>query len=565
MPLSHVLRAFPAASRRKLFRWFRLLLQRASQAHSTPTQVAVPMLHSRAARVDSPIEVVLDPSLVQEAHRAGRTSSQVLGATPESKTCSVVLKVSSLHPRARSGATRHRGRHESFSCEGLAYVLGPSETLRASHDTETRDLIQGEFLRRMSHELRTPLHVIAGIGDLLVEHEEQESRPQGTSVTRPQRLLLEQLSRATKQMEELVGHLLDFSYMKTAHIAPLLQPFDLSEVLLLCWQHYFQRAEDKRVALTLESNIPEGFNAIGDARLLSQLIEHQLSNALKFTDSGRIVLSAHISEHDKTHFMLRLVVKDTGVGISEDDAERIFNAFEQAQSGDRRSSGGAGLGLFLCHHLAKALGSHLTIERENGFATCFATNLILGKPHSERQTLTTETTPVTEFINQVKDQIHGAMGAEPKTQHVPTTALPLRLLAVDDNEVNLHILRAMLAPYPCSVTCARDGLEAVREYASAPFDVILMDLQMPNMDGFEAVRQIRMLERAFGKSRALVTAISASCFSEDVIRARRAGCDDHVAKPVHRRALLETLHRHGFRLDPRLTPPATSTECITES
>lgn len=419
---------------------------------------------------------------------------------------------------------------------------------------------RGEFLRRMSHELRTPLHAISGVAQMLADEQlkfqSEGSRHDGSMNIR---MLLEQLFQASGQMEELIEQLLDFCYTRAASISPVWERFELSNVLLQSWQQSFQRSEEKRVSFVYESNVKEGVFVLGDWRLLTQFIQHQLSNAVKFTSRGQIVFEVKMETISQEYIQLSLRVKDTGIGIQKGDLDRLFSAFEQADIGDTRAFGGAGLGLFLCEQIAVSLGSHLFLTSEPGFSTCFCSVLKL-KLAVERERAGGTAAPShavvpagsasaskrLSHVSGVSAHVAGDTAADvatSKQEHI------IRILAVDDNEFNLRLLRAFLKDYNCTVTLAQDGADALREFSSMAFDVIFMDLQMPNIDGYEATRQIRRIERAHGRPRTIVTAVSASCFSEDIEKARRAGCDDHIAKPLHRNDIVNALAQYGFRLE----------------
>ena len=546
-----VLRALAPSSRRAVVHRLWDLRATASRAHDADSKSSadnMAMAKVLQAHLDETLELSVDIKKLSSPSQDRRRDKSSPAPKASGDWVNLCLRFSSIKPRAnqRRHGTQARAAASGFHCEGLAFLSSEQNEalLTKGHIERSAELVQGEFLRRMSHELRTPLHVICGISDLLTHSTSPDAGPKDpVDRSGDRRLLMGQLAEAARQMEELVGQLLDFSYLKTAAITPVANVFDLSDVLVQSWQHYFPRAEEKRVHLVYEGNVPEGMRAVGDWRLITQLIEHLLSNAVKFTHVGKIVLRAEVSAGGPQTHRLLVTIKDTGVGISPDDAQRIFNAFEQAETGDSRTFGGAGLGLFLCRQIASALGSELRIVNESGFSSCFTFTLLL--PYAHQQEATPPPSELDRFLEDARNTLH------PKIQVATPVhnAVPLRILIVDDNEVNLQILKAMLRHYDCSVTFARDGLEAVREYSSATYDVILMDLQMPNMNGYEATRQIRILERAFSRPRTLVAAVSASCFSEDVTRARRAGCDDHIAKPVHRGELIKAFSRYGFALE----------------
>jgi signal transduction histidine kinase/ActR/RegA family two-component response regulator len=443
----------------------------------------------------------------------------------------------------------------SQNLPGANNIAGESD--RGAQSSKEQDQSRGEFLRRMSHELRTPLHAISGVAQILTD-EQDKLHSEATGRTGPTRvrMLLEQIFQASGQMEELIEQLLDFCYTRAASIAPVCERIDLCEVLFQSWQHFFQRSEEKRVSFVYESNVKQGTYVLGDWRLLTQLVQHQLSNAVKFTERGQIVFEVKMEEPTDGYVQLSLWVKDTGVGIESGELSRLFNAFEQADGGDTRSFGGAGLGLFLCEQIAVALGSHLVLKSVPGFSTCFC-SVLKFKLAAESARAGASVSPSQGFgaLNAISVPASSAsvvpiqrQGRSAQKQRAESQDDVIRILAVDDNEFNLHLIRAFLKDYNCTVAFALDGAEALSEFSSMSFDVVFMDLQMPNMDGYEATRQIRRIERAHGRPRALVAAVSASCFSEDVEKARQAGCDDHIPKPLRRNDIIDALAKHGLRL-----------------
>jgi signal transduction histidine kinase/CheY-like chemotaxis protein len=558
------------------------------------------LMESSVAPVESSLVIVLNTELMDSGGYRMAKSRPALANTSGLPQIRVRLQISSVRPSRAPSRSVDSGdsnvrKHAHVYFEG-AWLIEPSEGVNPARDPFNRmtgapgatarsaqnlpesknvsgemdtgglsakeqDQSRGEFLRRMSHELRTPLHAIAGVTQILTDEQDKlHTDASGRAGSMRVRMLLEQLFQSTGQMEELIEQLLDFCYTRAASIAPVWERFDLSEVLLQSWQHFFQRSEEKRVSFVYESNVREGVFVNGDWRLLTQLIQHQLSNAVKFTERGQIVFEVKMEEPTEGYIQLSLWVKDTGIGIQSGDLNRLFNAFEQAEVGDTRAFGGAGLGLFLCEQIAVALGSHLVLKSVPGFSTCFCSVLKFklasesaraGASVAPGQGLqhlhslhSLDMSPVTSSpANVARVESRSAQKQQAESQ-----VDVIRILAVDDNEFNLHLMRAFLKDYNCTVSFAQDGTEALREFSSMAFDVVFMDLQMPNMDGYEATRQIRRIERAHGRTRALVAAVSASCFSEDVEKARQAGCDDHIAKPLRRIHIIDALVKHGFKV-----------------
>jgi CheY-like chemotaxis protein len=255
---------------------------------------------------------------------------------------------------------------------------------------------------------------------------------------------------------------------------------------------------------------------VGDAPRLRQVLLNFLSNAIKFTREGGIeVLVAHRVKDEMCH--LRMEVRDSGIGIPEDQAEAVFMRFTQADASVSRQFGGTGLGLAISKQIIAAMGGRIGVASVVGTGSTFWLEIDLPLA-GERRT-----------------------EAEPQDARADFERR-LRLLVVEDNAVNRELIATLLSPFDIEIDTAADGAEALEAVSRAPYDVILMDVQMPVMDGLTATRRIRAMARP-GDARVPIVAMTANVLPEQIARCREAGMDDHLGKPIHPARLLETLDR----------------------
>jgi CheY-like chemotaxis protein/nitrogen-specific signal transduction histidine kinase len=366
-----------------------------------------------------------------------------------------------------------------------------------------------EFLSTMSHEIRTPLHSLIAIGDMLRKEENHGDRQD----------LLRSLNTSSKQLLALINDILDFSKISAGklelHVEPvplraffeeLAEPFELS---VKPGVEFVKAWPDK-----LDSHVVEV-----DAMRLSQVLHNLLSNAFKFTDSGEVILSIRCKEVEKEgrpHVGLEVQVLDTGVGIAEENVEAILTAFTQENSSISRKFGGTGLGLSIVNRLLHMMGSDLEVQSTVGQGSMFGFYLEL--PLTQEQTVA-ESAPSRE-------------GGDLST---------LRLLYVEDMEPNRFVMKAMVRPWQVQLTQADSGLQALEILANQSFDLVLMDIQMPEMDGVETLQQIRARNADWDTP---VVAFTAHAQDSDVASYKSQGFADVLTKPAGPDVLKDFLHQY---------------------
>jgi signal transduction histidine kinase/ActR/RegA family two-component response regulator len=368
-------------------------------------------------------------------------------------------------------------------------------------DLEDANAEKSRFLANMSHELRTPLNGVVAVVDLLVAR-----------LTDPVGLEYAGIIRSSAQLlERVVSDILDFSKIEAGQIDLDTRPFELGELVASVIKPFELSAHQK--GLALEVKVADAVSGAfeGDELRLSQILVNLMSNALKFTHQGQIELRVV-----KCPEGVRFTVTDSGVGFDQEAQQRLFSRFMQADSSVTRQYGGSGLGLAICAELAGLMGGTITARSQVGVGSAFELTLPLR--------------PVVLLD----------APALPSPASLPQTPI-LRVLLAEDNPTNQRVVGLILGAAGISLCTVDNGREAVVAYSDQPFDVILMDMQMPEMDGLEAMRRIRALEASSGVKRTPIICVSANALPEHVEAARLAGADSHLAKPFRAQALLEAL------------------------
>ena len=387
-----------------------------------------------------------------------------------------------------------------------------AEVEAARQRAERANQAKSEFLAVMSHELRTPLASVIGGVDLLA----------ATTLTPEQRGFVDQALASSLQLTELLGDILDLSKLEAGQIVLEHLPFSLVEVLRSATSSSEPRALAKGLSMSLDIGADVAEWRRGDPTRLRQILLNLVTNAVKFTDRGRVVISAAAAgEAD----MVKFAVADTGIGMPAELRVHVFEKFTQADQTITRRFGGAGLGLAICKQLVDAMDGSIDFESEVGKGTTFWFTCRL--PRTEA--------PVSASVAEV--------APTPAASVVQRKA---RVLLVEDNDVNRRLISKLIGGLGFDVEVAADGRGGVAAAAAAAFDAILMDIQMPGMDGMEAVRLIRAQDGPNRQSP--IIALTGNAFEEDRQAAMAAGFDDYLAKPIRPGALNDALAR---QLSPR--------------
>jgi len=365
---------------------------------------------------------------------------------------------------------------------------------------ETRHLAEAksQFLATMSHEIRTPMNGVVNLARLL----------QDTPLNQDQTHLVRTLGLSSQALLAVLNDVLDFSKIEAGQLSLEEVPVDLRELASSVVDLLQPGADDKGIDLyvNVEADVPEA--VAGDPTRLRQLLTNLVSNAIKFTSEGEVAVRLGTLHGGG----VRLTVRDTGIGIAADALPDLFDAFTQADASTTRQFGGTGLGLAICKRLVDVMGGELTCESQQGVGSTFTADL-----------------PLREIRSQLSDTPEGG----------PITLTGVRVLVAEDNSVNQLVIERLLLRMGVEVVLVADGRAAVDAVREQAFDLVLMDLHMPVLDGLNATREIRALPEPAGSTP--VVALTASALAADRARCLAAGMVDHLGKPIDPRALADVL------------------------
>jgi len=402
-------------------------------------------------------------------------------------------------------------RQESFSTQdggGVTVLTDVTEqkqsavAMAAARDAaEAANRAKSEFLANMSHEIRTPLNGVLGIADVLTR----------TRLTGKQRELVGVIRQSGSLLNGLLADLLDLAKIEAGAAELRLEPVLLVALINSVKDLFATMAAEKGLALRGVVDLDAERVVQCDPQRLRQVLGNLLNNAIKFTASGEVTLSV-VRAGDRVAFEVR----DTGAGFDAAEKASLFQRFGQADSSATREHGGAGLGLAICDQYVRLMGGELSCESTPGEGSVFRFELDL---------------PLCE----------GGLAGEASVVSAERTGGELKVLIVDDNAVNRQVMELILESVGADHACARDGREGVEAIQAGDFDAVLMDIQMPVMDGLEATRRIRAWEKSLGRPRTPILIVSANCLKEHVDAGRAAGADAHLNKPISAAELIATL------------------------
>lgn len=390
-------------------------------------------------------------------------------------------------------------------------TIAHDEQVRLARAAEAGAQAKAAFLATMSHEIRTPMNGILGMTELALT----------TQLSAEQREYLTWVKSSGDNLMRVLNDILDFSKIDAGQLSLEIIPFSLRELLDDILRLHAPAADSKGIGISWRADGPLPDYLAGDPVRIQQVLNNLIVNAIKFTEQGEITIGVHCEPGASGQIRVHLTVADTGIGIASEKLESIFAPFAQAENSTTRKYGGTGLGLSIVDRLVGLMNGQVRVHSQPGHGTCFFVDIEL------RESAGRVAQPASLDHDAARKILDGR-----------------QILFVEDTPVNQKIGEKLLARYGCRVTLAGDGQQAIDAVESKPFELVLMDVQMPVMDGMEATRQLRAREAKLKLPRQPIIAITANAMAEDRQKCEEAGMDDFIAKPFRADEMIATILRH---------------------
>ncbi len=383
----------------------------------------------------------------------------------------------------------------------------------AKEKAEVATVVKSEFLANMSHEIRTPMSAIMGFGELLLEEE----------LTDQQRDYVNTICNSSMHLRQVIDDILDFSKIEAGKLEVELEECSLRDLFAIIESmvHPLTTGKDLEFEIRENSGLPANIRT--DQARVQQCLINLVNNAIKFTEKGHVYVNVSLEDKDNQPY-IRFDIEDTGIGIPPERQEKIFESFSQADGSTSRKYGGTGLGLTITKQLAELLGGELTLTSEEGKGSVFSIVIPAGldvtkQPLLDRYNITSHTNIAKEQMEQPEFSGH--------------------VLVAEDIKNNQKLIKSLLERFGLQVTIAEDGNQAIQKALEQSFDLVFMDIQMPNMNGYEATRTLRNK----GVETPII-ALTANAMKGDDKKCIEAGCNAYLSKPIGRKKLLQTIRKY---------------------
>ncbi|MBK7428092.1 MAG: response regulator [Saprospiraceae bacterium] len=390
------------------------------------------------------------------------------------------------------------------------------ELLEAKKMAEEAARVKSEFLSTMSHEIRTPMNAILGFAELLLKKQHPHEDTQ----------YIKAIKQSADNLLVIINDILDFSKIEAGKLTLEKIQFDIHDKISFLEQSFRFRAEEKEIQLkvTVDPKIPKLIK--GDPYRLNQILLNLISNAIKFTKAGSVTINAEKLTENEHEILIKFEIKDTGIGIPENKLDSIFDSFTQAHEDTSRQFGGTGLGLTITKKLVDLMGGNITVDSVSGQGSVFIVYLRFSLELNEPETLT-DTTP------------------EASSEFESPNIEDIQILIAEDNAVNQLLIKYILEDWNLKYTICANGQEAINMLESRHFDVVLMDIQMPVMDGIMATSLIRKMPDPKGK--VPVIALTADVVNKEFFSSDATGFTDYLIKPFKPNDLMDMIHKYVRR------------------